>query len=35
MSDYLIAFLYSIFFLILFVLGFWLGVHWQIKRDLK
>lgn len=34
MSDYITAFLLSVFLLILFVVGFWLGVHWQIRKDL-
>ena len=33
MNDYAIALLLSLFFLALFIGGFWLGVNWQIRRD--
>tara|TARA_R110002020_G_scaffold351497_2_gene564681 strand:- start:70 stop:186 length:117 start_codon:yes stop_codon:yes gene_type:complete len=33
MNDYGLALGLSFFFLILFVGGFWLGVHWQLHKD--
>tara|TARA_R100000388_G_C7241266_1_gene161567 strand:+ start:1764 stop:1868 length:105 start_codon:yes stop_codon:yes gene_type:complete len=33
MSDYITALALSMFFLALFIGGFWLGVNWQIRRD--
>jgi len=33
MSDYITALVLSMFFLALFVGGFWLGVNWQIRRE--
>ena len=33
MNDYGLALSFSFFFLILFICGFWLGVHWQLKKE--
>ena len=32
-SEYVVALGLSFFFMALFIGGFWLGVHWQIKRS--
>jgi len=33
MSEFTTALILSLFFLMMFIGGFWLGVHWQIGRD--
>tara|TARA_R110002020_G_scaffold128543_3_gene288101 strand:- start:2768 stop:2875 length:108 start_codon:yes stop_codon:yes gene_type:complete len=35
MNDYIVALSWSVFFLVLFVVGFWMGVNWQIERQSK
>lgn len=33
MNDFTTALILSIFFLIMFIGGFWLGVYWQIGKE--